>query len=162
MTKRQPVYDINEWLLNGTEVGALMGWPNPEGIRPFVPVQQQPETNDRTSENPYVVYSWRTIGGLDQWWVRTDEVTYVIWGRSVEQLSEIANEIVDHLIALDESAQDLMEYLGHTGRNLEWVFHYIRVVGSFSPDPASQEAGRLGWIVTFRYEYSPVNGKHIG
>lgn len=162
MTKRQPVYDINEWLLNGTEVGALLGWPNPEDIRPIIPVQQQPETNDRTSESPYIVYTWRTVGGTDQWWIRTDEVNYVIWGRTVDELSEIANEIVDRLIALDESSADLMDYLEYSGRSLEWVFHYTRVIGSFSPDPAGQEAGRLGWIITFRYEYSPVNGKGIG
>lgn len=162
MSKRQPIYDINDYLLNGTEVGPLLGWPSTTGLRPILPVQQQPEPNERNKTFPYIVYSFRTVGGFDHWWTHTEEATFVIWGSSFDELSEVANEIIDNLHALDESAQDLMRYIEANNMTNEWEFHYIRLLSSTSPNPALQESGRLAWYLTFRYEYSPVNGKHIG
>lgn len=162
MPKRQPIFDINDYLLNGTNVGAMLGYPNQTGLRPIIPTQQQPEPNDRNVVNPYIVYSFRTMTDPDMWWMHMDEVSYVIWGKSFDELSEIANEIMDNTRAMDESAGDLMSYLYSRGTAIEWQFHYLRLMGSFSPEPAGGEAGRLGWILTFRYGYSPVSGKHIG
>lgn len=162
MSKRQPIFDLNDYLLNGTDVGTLLGWPNSTGVRPIIPTQQQPEPNDRNETSPYIVYGFRTIHDPDMWWLHADEVSYVIWGNSFEQLSEIANELIDNCRAMDDSASDLMTYLNNRGTTMEWQFHWVRLLGSFSPEPAGQEAGRLGWIITLRYEYSPLSGKHIG
>lgn len=162
LNKRQPIYDFNDYLLNGTDVGTLLGWPNPQGIRPIIPTQQQPEPNANVDDQPYIVYSFRTIHDPDMWWLHTDEVSYVIWGRSFDKLSEVANEIMDNARAMDDSAGDLMGYLISRGTEIEWKFHWVRVMASYSPEPASQEGGRLGWIITLRYEYSPLSGKHVG
>lgn len=161
MGKRQPVYDLNDYILNGTEAGALLGWPNASGLRPIVPTQQQPEPNVRNEVSPYIVYSVRTTHDPVNWWINTDEVSYVIWGNSFEQLSEVANIIIDSCRAMDDSAGDIMRYLGSRGGPQEWAFHYIRLLSTLTPEPAAQEAGRMGWIITLRYEYSPLTGKHI-
>lgn len=162
MPNRLPIYDFNEYLLNATDVGTLLGYPNPTGLRPIIPTQQQPEPNDRNIVNPYIVYSFRTTTDPEMWWMHIDEVSYVIWGKSFDELAVIANEIMDNTRAMDESAGDLMDYLYSRGTGLDWRFHYVRLLGSFSPEPAGGEAGRLGWILTFRYGYSPIAGKHIG
>jgi len=157
-----PVYDLNEYLLNGTRVGELLGWPNPEGLRPIIPIQQQPEPNSRNEVAPYMVYTVRTVHDPTNWWMNSDEVTYVIWGTSVDTLAEIANEIIDNCRAMDDSARDFNDFLINRGTDPDYIFHWVRLIGSFSPQPAGQEGGRLGWIITLRYEYSPAAGKHIG
>jgi len=161
VAKRQPIYDVNEYLLNGTQVGVLLGWPNVTGLRPIIPTQQQPEANERGSVRPYIVYSFRTVHDPDMWWMKTDEVSYVVWGSTFDELSEVANEIISNIQSMDESAGDIMRYLNSTTVTPQYIFHWVRLLASFSPEPAVQEGGRMGWIITFRYEYSDVVGKHL-
>lgn len=159
---RLAVYDVNDYVLNGTGAGALMGWPTQENIRPIVPAQQQPEMNEMNPEHPYMVYRWRTTTETDTWWEHTDELNYVIWGKSYDQLAGVANELVDAFRALDQSAGDLNDYLrANRPGGPEYIFHWVKVLASISPEPAGQEAGRIGWVVSIRYQYVPVNGRFI-
>lgn len=158
MTNNQAVYDLNDYLLSATEVGTLLDYA-PGGISRIVPTQQQPEMND-TNNTPYITYTWRTVTDIDLWWMHTDEISYVIWGPTLDAIAPVANAIMDNCRALDQSASDMMNYLLGRGE-IEYKFHWIRLIGSYSPDSSGQEAGRLGWVITLRAAYVPLNGKHL-
>lgn len=154
------VYEFNDYILNGTDVGSLLGYDG-TGLRPIVPLQQQPELNADNPKHPYIVYSWRTSMPDDAWWLHTDEVSYVIWGKNLAELSEVATEILNTCRALDESAEEAMKYFNSRQTESSVDFKYVRVMGSFSPEAPTSEGGRLGWLITIRYVYTPNAGKHI-
>lgn len=158
---RDAVYDLNDYLLNATPVGGLLGWTNAPGeYRPIIPVQQQPEMNEENPTNPYMVYVTRTSPGIEQWWISMDEVTYTVWGKTLGELTNVTNELMDILKRLDDSAQELDAYLRSVGRR-DFDFYYVRVVSVFSPEATAQEAGRYGKPITIRYEYANLRGRGV-
>lgn len=152
----QAVYLLNDYILNGTPVGPLLGYTG-TGLRPIVPLQQQPEMNEQNRLHPYMAYSYRTSPDPLQWWMMMDEVTYVVWGQKVDDVNEVAGAMLNYFRRLDESAVDLMDYLRAKGDH-RYQFHYVRVVNFFSPEPATAEAGRVGLPITLRYEYNSTAG----
>lgn len=160
MATKLAVYEFNDYILNGTGVGPLLGYTG-TGLRPIIPLQQQPEFNKENPKHPYIVYSWRTSIPDDAWWLHADEVSYVIWGKNLGELSAVAMELIDNCRALDESAGDVMDYFRARGTEIPFDFKYVRVMGSFSPEVAIAEGGRIGWLVTMRYVYTPNSGKYI-
>lgn len=159
--KRLAVYDVNDYLMRGTDVGTLLGYVE-GGLRPFIPVQQQPEFNEENPEHPYIVYRWRTSTPDDAWWEHMDELNYVIWGKDYDSLAEVANEILNEMRSLDQSAGDLNNWLSaNRPDGVDYIFHWVRVRASSAPDAATQEGGRLGWLISLQYQYVPVKGKYI-
>lgn len=157
--KRLAIYDINDYLLNATPVGEMLGYSG-VGLRPIIPVQQQPEMNEQNPTHPYIVYAGRSTPDPQQWWMHEDIITYMIWGKEQESLNEIANEIVDVLARLDTSANELNRYLASVNRT-DFIFYYVQVTSVMTPEAANAEGGRYGKPLTFRYEYSKTAGRDI-
>lgn len=160
---RKALYDVNEYLLRATPVGPMLGYPNdaaPTVLRPIIPVQQVPEFNSMDPEIPYIVYSGRSMPMIDQWWISQDEITYTIWGNDLDTINDVAIELFDIFRRLDESADDINNYLQSIGRN-DFRFHFVRVMGDFTPEAATTEGGRFGHPITFRYEYVNQAGRGV-
>lgn len=152
-------YEINDYLLNGTPVGALLGYTG-TGLKPIFPIQPTPEANEINPEFPFLTYSVRTITDPEMWWTSIDEVTYIISSNDFEDIIEVAKEMIDIFKRLDESASDLQKYLWLNGK-YDFNFNYIRMVSSMFPDPAPEEGGRFKMPVTIRYSYTENSGRGI-
>lgn len=156
---RKAIYDLNDYLLNGTPVGAMMGYTG-TGLRPIIPIQQVPEFSDMDAEIPYIVYAGRSVPLADQWWISQDEYTYMIWGNDLDTINDLGLEIVDVCQRLDESADDLNKYLASVNRR-DFIFHSVRVMGDLTPESAQSEGGRYGKPIIIRTEYVKTAGRGI-
>lgn len=123
-------------------------------ILPFTPAQEEPLIANTFDDNPYFVFDVLTTQNStstsDAWWVERDELTYAIYGPDLNKITEIVNVIKESCRRMDESARQVNQTSGISGKywfqtvSVEWV--------DFS-EPSKSEAGRIAAMIQICYNY---------
>lgn len=144
------IYKINDYILNGSDVGTLLGWPNKSGIRPIVATQDAPEVQN--SKTPWIVYSVRTTNDIDCWWLMRDDVTFIIYHNDADTLNDVGSALIKLFKTQDAAAENINAYL-RGNNDGDYEFQYSSLTHDLSPDPASAEAGVMAKMFVFRVGY---------
>jgi len=156
MNTTAAVWDVNRWLREDADIKRLMNIPRQNGIVPFFPIQQEPE-----SRIPFFRYIVRTNTDSEMWFMRTDTIIYILHDNNLERATRINNVMIEMLSRLDESAQELNNFLDSQQTKSEFIFHTCSLLGSLNPEPAGQEAGIVQKVTTFNVQYMLKNGRGI-
>jgi hypothetical protein len=118
---------------------------------PIIPAQQLPEFTNILSGAPFIVYGYSKSASPSEWYITSEKAAYTIYDNNEERLRAIENYMFDLLRRMDESADDINDYLGNASN---YSFKWINANMSTSPEPFIQEGGRMGAMVSISYEYT--------
>lgn len=131
------VYDLNHFVWNVVLADQQhLFATNLQINKPFFPVQEVPEAIN----GAHVVYTVNTVPDELIWQSTRDEVMYKIFGRTIDETTDINTAIMSSLRKFDESADEVNNYLVSQGRT-DFRFMYFKVIGSNSPQPRPGESG---------------------
>lgn len=126
---------------------------------PFVPSQQLPEFTDIAGGAPFIVYTYSINNSGLQWFVRDEQVAYVIYDNDEERLRTIHTYMVDLLCRMEWTAQEINDYLqmgaGEPGTSGDlFDFKTVSVFAGNGPQPFESEGGRQGAMIVCRLSYT--------
>jgi hypothetical protein len=156
---------MTDYTLNGVHplrrvIWALLkselGWneSNYGGAVPVVTPQQQPELN--AGNHPYVVYNYTQQPGDQQYWLKEEQATFVIYSGDEEDIRKAINVLNRYLSMYDESANYVNWWVQDNGTasHKRFTYKWIRVVNSIGAGPAEEEGGRQDGVITLRYQFT--------
>ena len=140
------------WALLKSELGWTEA--NYNGAVPIVTPQQQPELN--AGNFPYIVYNYTQQEISQQYWLKEEQATFVIYSGDEEDIRKAMNMLVTFFSAQDVSANYLNWWVADHGSAAHQKFNYkwIRVASAIGAGPTEEEGGREDGIITLRYQYT--------
>lgn len=134
-------------------------------IVPIIPVKQTPEFQKEMAlkgSPPYIVYNWNTDESEDSWFIESDQIVFLMYAASSDELTRLVNFVKELFKMRDESAMLVNNYIDQLADNINLSrFQYtsISVLTSGAPLPIEQEGGLSEAMVTIRAQYTqaPAN-----
>ncbi len=114
---------------------------------PIFSANEQPE-----SDVPYVVWNSSRKVDRTRWWVQEQMMAYWIWDTNHTRLYTIEDKIINHIKAMDESAQ-LMNMWWYTQGFDDYKALFTRFISSDPVYPERQEGGVVGKLIRFSVFY---------
>lgn len=154
-----PVLDITDWIVaQAFATGVLNAsdytLPDASVMKPMVPVQQLPETNNEIQAHGFMVYDVQPLrypaNGEDYWTCR-EQLTITCYSNDYLKVLGMQMLLVDLLRRKDLTARDINAAGTSSGKN---KFLKFDVMGSLPPDPAAEENGRFGSSIIVEYDYT--------
>lgn len=158
------------WSLLRTE----LGWDpaDYDGLVPILTPQQQPEFN--LLSKPYIVYNYGGQGSGEQYWLREEQATFVIYSEDEEEIRDVITMMEKWFSGYDLSADYVNKWISQFGRGAyedgateasghkQFNFKWVRVVSTIGAGPSQQEGGRQSGVVTLRYQFTQDPTINIG
>lgn len=161
------VHGVNKYLWSELQTLKDMAPSRYENFGPFktpiIPTQQERaftemiDASDAVGGVPFLVYNWTTSVGVD-WFMRTDDIAYVIYSQSEGELRRISNMMVELFKDWEQAAYRVNDFILDQGNGSAAMkaFEYktISVTQAGGPLPITEEGGRHRSLVTIRVDYT--------
>jgi hypothetical protein len=143
-----------------SEGGLEMSTSAYNGLIPIIPTQQVPAFTEMGTAKPFIVYTYTNAGYSENIWSHVEQMSYIVYSDSEQQLRQIGNFLVDLLRRYDLTAEEVNDFIptivngsgDHDEQNFE--FHYVTVMATLGPEPYRTEGGRQATSITVRYAYT--------
>lgn len=165
------VHALNMYLYEkGKSVGVLN--PMPGGRSPFAPVDQiavfakmpaVKEADGSESYRPYIVYNWSIPAIGTDWYIQSEQVVYLIYSRTIDEIREIMNFIIDTTKQRDRSAINVQRWLEklpparwgdrNTNPFMSMEIYDISVDMANGPSPIKEAGGLMEAMVSLNIKY---------
>lgn len=118
-------------------------------LMPFLPLQQQPETNSEFGDKTFFVYEVFTNPVGTEPWMRRGELTLYCYDNDFNKIMEVRELILDELGRLQSSAADVNDYVDNQEITFKTVSVDSAAVDKVSFDDDGRQAGEF--VVAFEY-----------
>ncbi len=153
------VLDVTDWIIDQAFASGVLTasdyvLPDTTTMKPLVPVQQLPETNNEIGNKPFMVYDVAIIGyrGTQAgFWVCRESLGITCYSNNYLKALSMQFFLNDLLHREDLTAIDVNAAGTSSGAN---KFLYFEVTGGLPPDPSAEENGRYGSSIIVEYDYT--------
>lgn len=127
-------------LLSGTEFTMV----------PILPSQQDALLDGALADKNHIIYDYVADGYEDNWMICRDSMMFTIYSKSYAEIAEIQNLMLDLFRRMDESAEDINNYIGTSS---PFIFFSVSLIDLLSPEPEREKVGWQAGQVVIRYKY---------
>jgi hypothetical protein len=172
-TRINAVHGINRYLyFKGKERSIFLDQGIYGGRTAFAPVKEITSFSKMTMSDgrgglrsvPYIVFTWTTPRIGTDWFIQSEQITYLIYSTELDEIRTITNFIIDSMKQYDRSAINVQTWLEKQPPSVEvngqmvnpyeaLEIHTISVDSASSPTPIDQAGGRMEAIVTLDVQY---------
>jgi hypothetical protein len=133
------VLDANDYYVE------LMG----TNIMPFLPLQQQPETNLEFADKTFFVYESYSMPTEAAFWLRNGELTLFCYDNDFNKIVEVRNFLLDYLGRKQSSAADVNDFSNTQSVTFKTIDVPATSIDKAAFDDDGRQAGEF--VISFEY-----------